>query len=98
MKSAPLAASRTALVSTATAASAPSDVDALPVVVDDRERPGDRRVAQPALRVDALAEPGHRRGALDLRERAVRDVRDEQPRGVGPDVDDGDAHARQPAG
>ena len=59
-----------------------------------------RLVAQPAAGVDALAEARDLGVALELR-RARRsvDVGDEQPRGVRPDVDDGDAHGRpQPAG
>src|SRR5205085_2505901 len=52
-------------------------------------------VRQAARAVDALAQPRDERAAVELGERAVAHVGDEQPRRVRPDVDDGDLH---PAG
>ncbi len=68
-------------------------VDELAEVPERVEDALHRRVREPAGRVDALAEPGHDRLAMKLRDSPViGDVGDEQPRGVRPDVDDGDAH------
>ena len=46
--------------------------------------------------VDAAPQPGHGRAPLELRHPAVGDVRDQQPRRVGPDVHDRHAHPRHP--
>ena len=68
-------------------------VDRGAVARQDVEHALHRRVAEPPGRVDALAEPRDGRLAVQLaRHGAVAHVGDEQPRGVRPDVDDGDAH------
>ena len=61
-----------------------------------RQHALDRGVAQPPAAVDSLAEPRDGRAPLDLLDAAVADVGDQQPRGVGADVDDRDAHAGKP--
>ena len=57
-------------------------------VPDARER-GRQELAP---RVDALGEARDREPAIDLLDDAVLDVRDEQPGGVGAEIDDADAH------
>jgi hypothetical protein len=47
-------------------------------------------VREPPRRVHALPEPGDDGPPLELDDLAIIDLRDEQPRGVGADVDDGD--------
>ena len=54
----------------------------------------DREGEEAAARVDALAEPRDPRLAVQLVERAVLDVGDEQPRRVRPEVERGDPHLR----
>jgi hypothetical protein len=70
------------------------------VVAQRAEDPLDGVSRQRAVGVDALAEAGDGRAAEHLvNVPAVRiDVGDEQPGGVGPDVDDGDAHGEDARG
>ncbi len=71
------------------------------VGLEARRVPGDAGVrprhgvlVQPAGLVDALAQPHHGREPLRLLHAAVAHVGEEQPAGVGPEVDDRDPHAR----
>jgi hypothetical protein len=60
------------------------------------EHTSDRLVAEPTGGVDALAESRHLGAPIQLaHEPAVLDLGDQQPRGVGTDVDDSDAHGAE---
>ena len=69
-------------------------VDQCSVALERVEDPLHGFVGQPSRGVDALAKARHDRLAMQLRERAIgRHVGDQQPRGVGPDVDDRNPHS-----
>jgi hypothetical protein len=69
-------------------------VDRLPEGLDDREDTLDGGGPQAAGGVDSLAEARDLGPALELLHPSAHDVRHEQPRGVRPQVDDGDALVR----
>src|SRR5918994_382855 len=69
-------------------------LDRLGVAAERVEHPLHRLLAEPAGRLDALAEPGDDRLALELAQLAAVELGDEQSRGVGSDVDDRDAAHR----
>ena len=71
--------------------------DARRVAVEAGVRPLHGVLVQPARLVHALAEPHDRRHARVLRHAAAGHVGQEQPAGVGAQVDDRDLHARLPA-
>jgi hypothetical protein len=75
-------------------------VDRRAVLGEDGDDALDRLGREPAAGVDALAEPGDDRAALELVDRAGRgvDVRDEQARRVRAEVDDRDARRAARAG
>ena len=70
-------------------------VDQRPVVVERVVDPLHRLAGEAAVGIDALAEPGDLRPALELgRHPILGELGDEQAGRVAADVDDGDAHAR----
>ena len=89
--STPFTASRTALVPTASARSAPSPAIVAPVVGEARRHALDGGREEAAGRVDALAEVRDPRLPVELDEVAVDDVGDEEPGRARAQVDRGDA-------
>ena len=67
----------------------------LPVDGDRLRHPVNRLLRKPAAGVDALPKPRDERTPVELHDLTVLDLGHEQPRGVRPDVDDRDGHARQ---
>jgi hypothetical protein len=62
------------------------------VVVEHLEDPLHRRVLEPSVAVHSRAQARDLAATFELGDTTVRHVRDEQTRGVGPDVDDCDPH------